>query len=321
MEFTREIAFRFPLCRGEDVRAVQQALTILQSEPPCGTVDGIFGGATKLAVAEYQRRNALDANGVVDTDTWTSMFKAAAVRQQGIPQGAASVLVAAAAKPKVQPTVTADAVPVPADMPVSRPQALRARDWLFRNFSAQINQIIQGTPVDAELVAAIACKETANVWLSWIDRLGPADVLARCVFDGSGDVPGTSRSAFPRNAADFRARVGDALTDQLIEEANETRKLRGYAPQRWLYKGYGIFQYDLQHFEKDPGFFRDRGWASMEACLDRFMKEMQDKLRASGGDVPGAVRRYNGIGDKAEQYRDHVMYIHGWLKATPPANP
>src|SRR6478752_1629052 len=98
MEFTREVAFRFPLCRGEDVRAIQQALTILQSEPPCGTVDGIFGGATKLAVAEYQRRNSLDANGVVDAATWDLMFKAAALRQENIPQGSASALVAAAVK-------------------------------------------------------------------------------------------------------------------------------------------------------------------------------------------------------------------------------
>lgn len=326
MDFTREVAFRFPLCRGEDVRAIQQALTILQSEPPCGTVDGIFGGATKLAVAEYQRRNSLDPNGVVDATTWAAMFKAAAVRQEKIPQGSASALVAAAATAGAAPAAkpmamagTAVAGPPPADLPVSQAQALRARDWLFQNFGAQIDAIVQGTPLDSNLVAAIACKETANVWLHWIDRLNAGDVLERCVFDGSGDVPGSSRGAFPRNAAEFRAKVGDALTDMLIEEANETRKLRGYGPQRWLYKGYGIFQYDLQHFETDPDFFRNREWRTIESCLDRFMREMRDKLKAANGNLAEAVRRYNGGGPKAEQYRDHVLYMHGWLAATAPA--
>ena len=315
MEFTREVAFRFPLCRGEDVRAIQQALTILQSEPPCGTVDGIFGGATKHAVAEYQRHSSLEATGVVDAVTWAAMFKAAAERQENIPQGSVSALVAAAATVRTQPAATPAAGPPPADLPVSQAQALRARDWLFQNFRAQIDKVITGTPLDANLVAAIACKETANVWLHWIDRLGASDVLARCVFDGSGDVPGSYRSAFPRNAADFRAKVGDAVTDLLIDEANETRKLRGFGPQRWLYKGYGIFQYDLQHFETDPGFFRDLEWRSMDSCLDRWMKEMQAKLQAANGDIPDAVRRYNGSGPKAEQYRDHVLYMYGWLTA------
>jgi hypothetical protein len=340
MDFTREVAFRLPLCRGEDVRAIQQALTILQSEPPCGTVDGIFGGATKLAVAEFQRQNALDADGVVNATTWASLFQAAAERQQAVPQGAASALVKSAANAGVQTaaaaaaavTATANATttsgtpsappsataPAPADLPVSQAQALRTRDWLFQNFADAIQQAVQGTPLDANLVAAIACKETANVWLHWIDRLSPHDVLERCVFDGSGDVPGTSRSAFPRNATDFRAKVGDTLTDMLIDEANETRKLRGYGPQRWLYKGYGLFQYDLQHFVDDPDFFRNRQWGDFAACMDRFMREMNAKLKAANGDVADAVRRYNGSGPKAEQYREHVMFMYGWLQAAPP---
>ena len=85
-------------------------------------------------------------------------------------------------------------------------------------------------------------------------------------------------------------------------------------------KGYGIFQYDLQHFVDDPDFFRNREWRSMESCLDRWMKEMQNKLTAADGDVADAVRRYNGSGPKAEQYRDHVLYIYGWLKAAAPTS-
>ena len=307
MDFSRDVSFKFPLCRGEDVRAIQQALTILQSRPPCGTVDGIFGNATRISVSAFQESNHLTSTGVVDKATWEALFKEASERQEQVPQGAASVLVAAAAKS------------APADMPVRRDQALRARDWLFKNFLPDIQKAIQGSPVDANLVAAIACKETANIWLDWIKQLGPEDVLARCVFDASGDFPNTSRSAFPRNTQAFRDKVGDALTDELIDEANQTRKMRKWGPEKWVYKGYGIFQYDLQHYPDDQGFFENREWRQMSACMDRFMSEMRAKLKASGGDVPDAVRRYNGSGPKAEQYREHVLFIYKWLNETPPA--
>ncbi|RYE80040.1 MAG: peptidoglycan-binding protein [Oxalobacteraceae bacterium] len=308
MDFARDVSFRLPLCRGEDVRAIQQALTILQSTPPCGTVDGIFGSATQKSVSWFQQASQLSPTGIVDKPTWEALFKQAADRQKQVSGGAASVLVAAAAKT------------APADMPVRRDQAIRARDWLFTNFLPQIEQAVQGTPLDPNLVAAIACKETANVWLDWIKRLSPDEVLARCVFDASGDYPGTSRSAFPRNAQAFREKVGDALTDALIAEANEMRKVRGWGPERWLYKGYGLFQYDLQHYLTDPGFFENREWRKFDVCLDKLMLEMKRKLEASNGDLPDAIRRYNGSGPKAEQYRGHVLFIYAWLKDAPFAN-
>jgi hypothetical protein len=305
MDFVRDVSFRLPLCRGEDVRAIQQALTILQSRPPCGTVDGIFGSATQKSVSWFQEFNRLSPTGVVDKPTWEALFKEAADRQKELPQGAASVLVAAAAKT------------APADMPVRRDQAIRARDWLFTNFLPQIEQAVQGTPLDANLVAAIACKETANVWLDWIKRISPGEVVARCVFDASGDYPNTSRSAFPRNAQAFREKVGDALTDDLIAEANAMRKVRGWGPEKWLYKGYGIFQYDLQHYLTDPGFFENHEWRKFDVCLDKLMLEMKRKLEASQGDLADAIRRYNGSGPKAEQYREHVLFIYQWLKDAP----
>jgi peptidoglycan hydrolase-like protein with peptidoglycan-binding domain len=98
MDFARPIAFSFPLCRGEDVRGIQQALTILQSHPPCGTVDGIYGKATSKSVEAFQSANALPATGVVDRATWDELFALAAKRQEDLPEGARSSLVTAAAK-------------------------------------------------------------------------------------------------------------------------------------------------------------------------------------------------------------------------------
>ena len=48
MERTRDLLFKFPLLRGEDVRAVQLALTTLNIQPPCGAADGIFGPGTPI---------------------------------------------------------------------------------------------------------------------------------------------------------------------------------------------------------------------------------------------------------------------------------
>ena len=202
----------------------------------------------------------------------------------------------------------------------SQRDALKARNWLMRNYGDSITRAAASLPpMDADLVCAIACKETAPIWVSWTDRGMPADtLLARCVFDASGDAPGTSRGAPPRNTADFRTRVGDALTDDLINEANETRRLRGYSPAAWVYKGYGVFQYDLQHyFGGDTEFFAQKQWRSMDACLDRLLKEMKTKLAAANGDLADAVRRYNGSGPRAEEYSKHVMQFYAWLQATP----
>ena len=38
--------------------------------------------------------------------------------------------------------------------------------------------------------------------------------------------------------------------------------LRGFRPQRQVYKGYGLFQYDLQHVIRDRAFSRKSAGAT-----------------------------------------------------------
>jgi hypothetical protein len=71
-------------------------------------------------------------------------------------------------------------------------------------------------------------------------------VLARCVLEASGDYPSTERSAFPKNTHAFKTKYGDAFAHMLIPKANGTRKWHGFGPAAWVYKGYGLFQFDLQ---------------------------------------------------------------------------
>ncbi|MGE0626650.1 MAG: hypothetical protein AB7O43_02415 [Hyphomicrobiaceae bacterium] len=191
-------------------------------------------------------------------------------------------------------------------LPISMRQAEQVTTWLKSNYGHRLATITKDTPFPPYVICGITCQETAYFWLSFVSRLKPAELLARCVLDASGDYPSTSRSAFPRNTAAFRKEYDDGFTDMLIGEANKTRALRDYSPQHWVYKGYGMFQYDLQYVVDDEPFFRDRQWYDIDECLKRVMKELNSKY-ARTGELWEAVRAYNGSGSRAQQYKRNVM--------------
>jgi len=192
------------------------------------------------------------------------------------------------------------------DLPITRYGARVAAGWMMDHFGPAISAAVENKPYRRRHICAIACQETAYKWLSWIGHYEPATIIERCVFDASGDAPDTHRTAFPRNTAAFRARYGDALTDMLIEEANLTRRLQNWSDRPWVYKGYGIFQYDLQSIGDDPDFFKNRMWYDFGACLNRCTQELDSKLASHGGDLWAAVKAYNGSGPAAENYMQNV---------------
>jgi len=312
MEYTRPLRYAFPLLRGEDVRSVQQALLTLHVQPPCGSADGVFGGVTAGTVKAFQHTYnvagrgsgpALAENGEVAEDTWKALF----ARAGDANASAARVRAAAAALKSPAPGSTLAATP-----PLNATQVKRARDWMAANFGSAIDATALRNGVDSNLIYAIACQETASVWLAWITKLPADQVLARCVFDASGDAPGSARKAFPTNTQEFRGRFGDTLTAQLINEANATRQLRGYSPKQWVYKGYGLFQYDLQNIQSDAEFFTGRQWGDIQACLDRLTRILGDKIAKAKGDLTAAVRAYNGVGPDADRYVAAVMQMREW---------
>lgn len=74
---SRELSWRFPMMKGDDVREVQRAL-IRDGSLDAGA-DGIFGQMTSEAVKQFQRklreRNPkIDVDGVVGRDTWSALF-------------------------------------------------------------------------------------------------------------------------------------------------------------------------------------------------------------------------------------------------------
>jgi lysozyme len=196
------------------------------------------------------------------------------------------------------------------ELPISLASARKATNWLMTNFGGSIRSATQDTPFSPALICALACQETAYFWLSLVSKSGnsisPDEVIARCVLDASGDASGTSRSAFPKNTAAFYNEYDKAFGDMLVAEANATRALRGMGPKEWIYKGYGIFQYDLQFVREDEDYFRFKQWHDFETCLKRVMKELSSIYRRNGGNLWETVRAYNGGGQSARDYRDNV---------------
>jgi hypothetical protein len=210
-----------------------------------------------------------------------------------------------------------------AELPISDSQARKVTEFMRDNFGQKVVASVAGTPFPAPLLPAIVCQETAYFWLGFTQTLTPPQVLARCVLDASGDA-NSDRDVFPRNTAEFRRRYGDEFSEMLIREANETRRLRGYGPKQWVYKGYGLFQYDLQYVTTDEAFFRDRKWFDVDESLARVMQELKAKFVATH-DLWEAVRAYNGSGPRAEQYKRNVRHYFDicertWAQA-PPVSP
>ena len=183
------------------------------------------------------------------------------------------------------------------NLPIGEKSAREATRWLMENFGPALREAGSDTPFGADIHCAIVCQETAYFWLPLLRELSkkpefkanPIDltdlIIARCVLDASGDYPGAPRSAFPKDTAAFEKRYGTGFTEMLVTEANLTRALRGYPPKRWVYKGYGIFQNDLQAVVDHESFFRDKQWYDFKTCLDRCMGELKVKLKAQGGDT------------------------------------
>ena len=58
---------------GQNVKALQILLNGRGYN--CGTPDGVFGSKTLAAVKSFQTRNALEVDGIVGTNTWSSLLK------------------------------------------------------------------------------------------------------------------------------------------------------------------------------------------------------------------------------------------------------
>lgn len=235
--------------------------------------------------------------------------------------GGGLTVASASPSPSVTFTRLTPPVTIPHDMPLSYDHCIKCTGWMKSNFGNKIAEALKDTPFDEPLIYSIACQETAQRWSLWIDKYDAATILERCVFDASGDFPDTSRSAFPKNKNELQTEYGNEITQMLIAEANKMRAMpqpgqpKGFQPAEYLYKGYGIFQYDLQFIKDDKDFFVKKLWYSIDECISRVLKELKIKWSKHPNDYFSTVKAYNGSGTRAEQYAQRVSQFYTWIKA------
>lgn len=149
--------------------------------------------------------------------------------------------------------------------------------WFKETFAAELQAVTANTPFDADLLCAIAYQETGHIWTKLINKVPVSDIPLLCVGD-TLDAP--KRSAFPTNkGALLDVTNGQAMFDiaraSLLEMAKVVPgfEFAKNQPNKFCH-GFGIFQYDLQHFSKDPQFFLEKKWAVPMNTFNHCIKEL-----------------------------------------------
>jgi hypothetical protein len=145
---------------------------------------------------------------------------------------------------------------------------------------------VSGTPFDLDMLTAIACQETGYIWDTLRRKGVPVkDILMLCTGD-TLDAP--NRSAFPKTRAELlAAKNGPAMfavaRAALTAMAAHIKSYQKAAANTAKFcHGFGVFQYDLQHFKKDPDYFLQRRWADFGACLEKCLTELRAAQQAAG---------------------------------------
>ena len=161
--------------------------------------------------------------------------------------------------------------------------------WFKGHFKAKIDEAVSGTPFTSDLITAIACQETGYLWNTLRRHMPVERVLELCVGDTIDFTPpNKGRKAFPKNKAElFDHSHGHEMFDigrnALIAMAEYITDYRGAAgnPVKFC-RGYGIFQYDLQHFKTNPDFFLKKQWSDFDRCLTLCLKELKAAQSRAG---------------------------------------
>jgi hypothetical protein len=169
-----------------------------------------------------------------------------------------------------------------ADMPTDKDIA-----WFKGEFGAAIAGAVKGTPFTIDMLTAIACQETGEIWpILRAKGLPTGRIVELCVGDTLDSNKG--RSAFPKDKAELLAHPKGAAMFKVGNEAlKEMAKfINGYSgaagnPNKFCH-GYGVFQYDIQFFKVDPDYFLDRSWAKFEGTLGKAISELDEALGKVG---------------------------------------
>ena len=160
--------------------------------------------------------------------------------------------------------------------------------WFKRQFHRQIEAAVQNTSLSLDLITAVACQETGHIWqvLRKKPQLKLDRILELCVGDTLDADRG--RRAFPKTKADLVAKPSgkqmfDIARQALVDMAVHIKEFQSVAarPNKFCH-GFGIFQYDLQFFLKDPDYFLQKRYADFSASLGKCVEELRNAMKRIG---------------------------------------
>jgi len=159
--------------------------------------------------------------------------------------------------------------------------------WFKQQFQARIQPLLAGSPLSVDMIAAIACQETGEVWPRLRRKnMDVARILALCVGDTLDADKG--RGAFPKTKADLLARPGGDRMFTIAHQAlvDMAAEIPGYSavaarPDKFCH-AFGMFQYDLQFFLADPDYFLQKKYEQFEETLGKCLGELGNAVRKLG---------------------------------------
>ena len=164
--------------------------------------------------------------------------------------------------------------------------------WFKHQFHKEINSAVSGGPFSVDMITAIACQETGEIWpILRKSSLNIGQILELCVgdtIDGSTTKGKKGRLAFPRTkdklvAAPNGDQMFNLARQALVNLAKYVSSYKSAAAKADKFcHGFGIFQYDLQFFLKDPDYFLQMRYANFTNCLGKCLIELRAALKRLG---------------------------------------
>jgi hypothetical protein len=158
--------------------------------------------------------------------------------------------------------------------------------WFKQQFQNRIDAAVQLTPFTTNMVVAVACQETGSIWPVLHKRqLSIEKILELCVGDTIDKTASGGRNAFPKTKAELIAKPRGQQMFDVARKAllDMSQHIPGYQKaaqnQNKFCHGFGIFQYDLQFFLKDPDYFLGQKYADFDACLAKCIGELQSAMK------------------------------------------
>lgn len=159
--------------------------------------------------------------------------------------------------------------------------------WFKQQFQKQIEPALAGTPLSVDMIVALACQETGDIWPVLRKKgLNVAQILSLCVGDTLDADKG--RRAFPQTKADLIEKPGGTQMFDIARQAlvDMAQHIDGYAgavakPHKFCH-GFGLFQLDLQFFLSDPQYFLQKRYEQFDQTLGKCVAELRNALRKLG---------------------------------------